>query len=147
MKPAWPPMALWGAFCAVLTLVGVIFFGTTLSTPGLLGGAAASALVLALGLAVTRRSVQVEGGGTDPEGSPATVWLAISLALMATGAALGPWLALIGGGMAAVGAVGVARELRAQRQAGRAAGAGGGGSSAERGTRSERAARPAGGRR
>jgi hypothetical protein len=116
-KPAWPPLAAWGIFLAVLTAVGLIFFGTDASTPALLGGAAAFAIVLALGLAVTRRSVQVDGGGTDPEGSPATVWLALSLALAAMGAALGPWLAFIGGGMSAIGVVAVTRELRAQREA------------------------------
>lgn len=118
MKPAYPPLALWGVFLSVLTGVGVFFFGTSVSTPALLGGAGAFALVLALALAVSRRSVQVEGGGTDPEGSPATVWLALSLGLMMAGVALGPWLVLIGGGMTLVGTGGVVRELRAQRAAG-----------------------------
>jgi hypothetical protein len=118
-KPAWPPLALWGVFLSVLTGVGVIFFGTSISTPALLGGAAAFALVLALALAVTRRSVQVEGGGADPESSPATVWLALSVALMMAGVALGPWLVFIGAGMTLVGIGGVVRELRAQRAAGR----------------------------
>jgi hypothetical protein len=118
-KPAWPPLAIWGVFCSVLTGVGVIFFGTSVSTPALLGGAAAFALVLALGLAVTRRSIQVEGGGTDPEGSPATVWLALSLVLMVAGVTLGLWLVFIGGGMTLIGIAGVVRELRAQRAAGR----------------------------
>lgn len=121
MKPAYPPMALWGVLLGILTAIGLIFFGTTVPTPALLGGAAAFVLVLALGLAVSRRSVQVDGGGADPDTSPATVWLALSLALAAMGAALGPWLALIGGGMAIVGIVGVIRELRAQRQAERGA--------------------------
>lgn len=116
-KPAWPPMALWGVFLAVLTAVGLIFFGTAASTPALLGGAAAFAIVLALGLAVTRKSLQTDGGGTDPEGSPATVWLALSLALTAMGAALGPWLVFIGGGMTVIGIAAVIRELRAQREA------------------------------
>jgi hypothetical protein len=116
-KPAYPPMALWGVFLAVLTAIGLVFFGTHVETPALLGGAAAFVLVLALGLAVSRRSVQAEGGGADPEGSPATVWLALSLALAATGAAVGAWLAFIGGGMAVAGVGGVVRELRAQRQA------------------------------
>jgi hypothetical protein len=120
-KPAYPPLALWGVFLSVLTGVGVVFFGTSVSTPALLGGAALFALVLALGLAVTRRSVQVEGGGTDPEGSPATVWLALSLALMTVGATLGLWLVFIGGGMTLIGVGGVVRELRAQRAAGREA--------------------------
>jgi hypothetical protein len=119
-KPAYPPLALWGVLLSVLAGVGVIF-GTSVSTPALLGGAGAFALVLALALAVTRRSVQVEGGGTDPEGSPATVWLALSLGLMMAGVALGPWLVLIGGGMTLVGIGGVVRELRAQRAAGREA--------------------------
>lgn len=121
-KPAYPAIAVWGVFLAVLTAVGVIFFGTSVSTPALLGGAAAFVLVLALGLAVSRSSLQAEGGGTDPDGSPATVWLALSLALTALGAALGPWLVFIGGGMSVVGVAGVARELRAQRQAGRGVG-------------------------
>jgi hypothetical protein len=116
-RPAWPPLAAWGVFLAVLTAVGLIFFATGASTPALLGGAAAFVLVLALGLAMTRRSVQVDGGGADPDGSPATVWLALSLALAAMGAALGPWLALIGGGMSVIGVVAVIRELRAQREA------------------------------
>ncbi|MFL5899198.1 MAG: hypothetical protein ACJ76D_12210 [Solirubrobacterales bacterium] len=120
-RPAWPAIALWGVFLAVLTAIGVVFFGTSVSTPALLGGSAAFALVLALGLAVTRRSLQLDGGGADPEGSPATVWLALSLALAATGAALGPWLAFIGGGMSLAGVAGVARELRAQRGAGHGA--------------------------
>jgi hypothetical protein len=122
-RPAWPPIALWGVFLAVLTAVGVIFFGTSASTPALLGGSAAFVLVVALGLAVTRRSLQLDGGGVDPDGSPATVWLALSLALAAMGAALGPWLAFIGGGMAIVGVGGVARELRAQRRVERGAAA------------------------
>jgi hypothetical protein len=120
-KPAYPPLALWGVFLSVLTGVGVVFFGTSVSTPALLGGAAAFALVLALALAVTRGSVQIEGGGADPEGSPATVWLALSLALMTIGATLGLWLVFIGGGMTLVGIGGVVRELRAQRAAGREA--------------------------
>jgi len=122
VKPAWPPIAIWGVFLAVLTVVGMVFFGTSASTPALLGGAAAFAIVLALGLAVTRRSLQVEGGGADPEGSPATVWLALSLALTVLGAALGPWLVFIGGGMTVIGVGGVVRELRAQRAAEREAG-------------------------
>jgi hypothetical protein len=112
-------MALWGTFLAVLTAVGLVFFSTDVPTPALLGGGAAFILVLAFGLAVTRRSVQVEGGGTDPEGSPATVWLTLSLALTAMGAALGLWLVFIGGGMTAIGIGAVVRELRAQREAGK----------------------------
>lgn len=113
-SPAFPPIALWGAFLAVLTAVGIVFFGVSASTPALLGGAAAFVLVLALGLAVTRRSLQVDGGGPDPDLSPATVWLALSLSLTALGAALGPWLAFIGAGMSAAGIAAVSRELRAQ---------------------------------
>lgn len=120
MKPAYPPILIWGAFLGVLTGVGVVFFYEW-SIPALLGGAAASVLVLASALALSRRSIQVSGGGADPDGSPATVWLALSLALTALGAALGPWLVFIGGGMSLVGAAGVARELRAQRAAARGA--------------------------
>jgi hypothetical protein len=121
--PAYPPLALWGVFLSILAGVAVLFFSPDVSTPVLLGGAAAVVLVVALLLAVSRRSVQESGGGADPDDSPATVWLALSLALTALGAALGPWLALIGGGMSAVGAVGVLREVRAQSRAARGDGA------------------------
>jgi hypothetical protein len=123
-KPAYPPLAVWGVFLGVLTAVSVIFFSPDVSTPALLGGSAAFVLVLALLLAVSRRSVQTEGGGADPDGSPATVWLALSLALMAMGAALGLWLVFIGGGMTIVGVAGTVRELRAQRAAARQLGDG-----------------------
>jgi hypothetical protein len=118
-KPAFPPFAIWGVFLSILTGVGVLFFGKGVEEPALLGGAAAFILVLAFLLAISRRSVQVEGGGTDPDASPATVWLALSVGLAVLGAALGPWLAFIGGGMTIVGLAGVVRELRAQREAGR----------------------------
>jgi hypothetical protein len=120
-KPAFPPFVIWGVFLSVLTGVGAVFFDQGVEEPALLGGAAAFVLVLAFLLAVTRRSVQVEGGGSDPEGSPATVWLVCSLGLTVLGAALGPWLAFIGGGMTIVGVGGLVRELRAQRAAGREA--------------------------
>jgi hypothetical protein len=118
-KPTFPPFVIWGVFLSVLAGVGAVFFDKGVEEPALLGGAAAFILVLAFLLAVTRRSVQVEGGGTDPDGSPATVWLACSIGLTVLGAALGPWLAVIGGGMTIVGIGGVVRELRAQRAAGR----------------------------
>lgn len=119
--PAYPAIAAWGAFLAALTAVGVIFFSPSASTPALLGGSAAFILVLALLLAIGRRSLQADGGGADPDASPATVWLALSLVLAALGAALGPWLVLIGAGMTAIGVAGVVRELRAQAAAGRRA--------------------------
>jgi hypothetical protein len=118
-KPAFPPFVIWGVFLSVLTGVGAVFFDKGVEEPALLGGAAAFILVLAFLLAISRRSVQVEGGGTDPDASPATVWLACSIGLTVLGAALGPWLAFIGGGMTIVGIGGVVRELRAQRAAGR----------------------------
>src|SRR3954466_7474231 len=118
-KPAFPPFVIWGVFLSVLTGVVAVFFEKGVEEPALLGGAAAFIFVLAFLLAITRRSVQVEGGGADPDGSPATVWLALSIGLTALGAALGPWLAFIGGGMTIVGVAGVVRELRAQRAAGR----------------------------
>ena len=118
-KAAFPPFVIWGIFLSVLAGVGAVFFDKGIGEPALLGGAAAFILVLAFLLAITRRSVQVEGGGTDPDGSPATVWLACSIGLTVLGAALGPWLAFIGGGMTIVGIGGVVRELRALRAAGR----------------------------
>ncbi|HYC81603.1 MAG TPA: hypothetical protein VEB65_07435 [Solirubrobacterales bacterium] len=120
--PAYPPFVAWGVFLAVLTAVAVVFFSPDVSTPALLGGNAAFVLVLALLLAISRRSLQSEGDGADPDASPATVWLALSLVLTAVGAALGLWLVLIGAGMSAVGVAAVVRELRAQRAAAREAG-------------------------
>lgn len=120
-KPAFPPFVLWGIFLSVLAGVGAVFFDKGVEEPALLGGAAAFILVLTLLLAISRRSLQGEGGGADPDGSPATVWLALSVGLAVLGAALGPWLAFIGGGMTIVGIGGVVRELRAQRAAGRGA--------------------------
>lgn len=116
-KPAFPPFVIWGVFLSALTGVGAVFFDKGVEEPALLGGAAVFILVLAFLLAISRRSVQVEGGGADPDGSPATVWLACSIGLTVLGAALGPWLAFIGGGMTIVGIGGVVRELRAQRAA------------------------------
>lgn len=120
--PAYPPFVAWGVFLTVLTAVSVVFFSAEVPTPTLLGGGAAFILVLALLLAISRRSLQTEGGGADPDSSPATVWLALSVFLTAVGAALGLWLVLIGAGMSAVGVAAVARELRAQRAAAREAG-------------------------
>jgi hypothetical protein len=122
--PLFPAFALWGAFLAVLTAIGVIFFSPSVSTPALLGGAAAFILALALGLAVTKSSLQTDGGGADPDISPATVWLSVSLVLMVLGAALGLWLVFIGGGMAGIGLGALLRETRAQSRAAREAGAG-----------------------
>src|SRR4051794_12211939 len=120
--PAYPALVAWGVFLTVLTAVAVIFFSPDVSTPALLGGNAAFALVLALALAISRRSLQSEGDAADPDASPATVWLALSLVLTAVGAALGLWLVLIGAGMSAVGIAGAVRELRAQRAAAREVG-------------------------
>lgn len=119
--PAYPALLAWGAFLLVLSAVAVVFFSPEVSTPALLGGGGAFALVLALLLAISRRSLQVEGGGADPDASPATVWLTLSLVLAALGAALGVWLVLIGAGMAVIGIAAVVRELRAQAAAAREA--------------------------
>lgn len=117
--PAYPAIAIWAAFLAALTAVSLVF-GPEVSTPALLGGNAAAVAVLAIGLALTRRSIQSDGGGADPEGSPATVWLALSLALICLGAALGLWLVYIAAGMATFGVAGLVREHRAEAAARRA---------------------------
>jgi hypothetical protein len=50
-----------------------------------------------------------------PDGSAATLLLALGLAGLVLGATLGTWMLLIGGGLAVAGLAGLMREWRAQR--------------------------------
>ena len=111
-----PAMLLWGAYLAILTLVGIVFFGVDVPTPLLLGGAAAA--VLAGGLLLGIRGLGRPYGDTvvAPGESPPTVWLAIALALLAVSATVGAWLAFVAAGMVGLGVGGLVRELRAQRR-------------------------------
>jgi hypothetical protein len=109
---------------AAIGTVGLLFFGfEDVETPALFGGVALVWLVIGIGLRLLGlgRSAP-EGTRTSPDISPATVWLGLSLVLLAVGGELGFWLVLIAAGMVAVGIGGLVRELRAQRQAGEVTG-------------------------
>jgi hypothetical protein len=109
----------WGLGLALVGAVGVVWGLKGPEGPALFGGAAAVLIVtgLYLRLAGLGRSAQPDGEAVA-DLSPATVWLALSVVLLAVGAELGLWLVLIAAGATAVGIGGVARELRAQRKAG-----------------------------
>lgn len=118
MTPALT-FALWGAFLATLLAIGAIAFGLPdPETPALLGGGAVLMWVLAGFIALRRLGVPRLGSpAASPSLSPPTVWLAVSLTLLAVSAELGFWLALIAGGMTLVGIGGLVREWLAQREA------------------------------
>jgi xanthine/uracil/vitamin C permease (AzgA family) len=108
---------LWGLELAALTLVGILIIGFEgIQSPLLLGGSAATFVVLAGYLALRRDAADPL---TEPRAVPdlslATVWLGIAGVLLAVSVELGLWLALISAGMAAVGVVALVRELRAER--------------------------------
>jgi hypothetical protein len=109
---------LWGVELAALTLIGVLVFGfDSIEPPALLGGAAATFVVLAGYLAVRRSDAgRAREPRPSPELSPMAAWLAVSLVLLALSPELGLWLALISAGMLTVGVFGLARELRAERR-------------------------------
>jgi hypothetical protein len=108
---------LWGLELGALTLVGIFIIGFKgIQSPLLLGGSAATFVVLAGYLALRRDTLDPL---TEPRAVPdlslATVWLGIAIVLLAVSVELGLWLALISAGMATVGVVALARELRAER--------------------------------
>lgn len=110
---------LWGVGMGLIGAVGVLFFGfEDVETPALFGGVAATMIALGIGLRLSRLGVSYTPPvQTMPDISPATVWLGVSLVLLAISTELGFWLALIAGGMVAAGIGGLVRELRAQREA------------------------------
>jgi hypothetical protein len=126
VKRAASPLLLWATFLGALTAVGVLFFDLNGPETAVLLGGAASVAALGGALIAVRRADAVDPAAPQalPDVSPPTVWLGLSIAMLALGAVLGPWLAYVGGGMALIGAVGVLRELRAEREAAAAAGRG-----------------------
>jgi len=115
--------AAWGLGLGLVGLVGLLVFGFEgAEAPALFGGAAAVMLVVALFMALAGlgRAVQPDAEAVA-DLSPATVWLAVSVVLLAAGAELGLWLVLIAAGAIAIGAAGLVRELTAQRAAARGA--------------------------
>ena len=82
----------------------------------LLGAAALGALVIA-GVALTRPDAARDR--PLPDGSVATVLVAVGVATMMMGVVAGLWLTLLGAGLTVSGLAGVVRQLSAQRGAGR----------------------------
>ena len=119
MKRAASPLVLWATFLGVLTAVAVLFFDLNGPETAVFLGGAAGVAALGGALIAVRRLDAVDPGAPQalPDVSPPTVWLGLSIAMLALGAVLGPWLAYVGGGMALIGAAGVVRELRAEREA------------------------------
>jgi len=110
----------WGLLMAAILLIGVLFFGgfADPENAALFGFAAVVTVAIALVLAVSGLGRGAPGGARAlPDLSPATTLLAIALVLAALGAELGLWLALLGGGLAALAVGGLIREARAQRRA------------------------------
>jgi peptidoglycan/LPS O-acetylase OafA/YrhL len=83
----------------------------------MLGGAAVATAALGLVAALRRR--RREGLRAVPDLSLATALVGVALAAMLAGAEAGLWLVYVGGGLLALGAGGVARELLAARRAAR----------------------------
>lgn len=117
-----PPtvVLLWALFLAVLGAVAVaVFEPSDPETPALFGGMTLLMVVIGAYLAA-RRGGAATAGDSSPrvvhDSSVPTVWFALSLALLALGAELGTWLALIAGGMLLVGLGGLLRESRASRE-------------------------------
>lgn len=119
MSRSFAPTLLYGGALLILIVVGVSVFDVLdPETPALQGGAALLLLLLAGYLALRDRGEPAAGDHTArviPDSSMATAWVAISLATMALGAELGPWLVLIAGGMLLIGIGGLVRESRASR--------------------------------
>ena len=108
------PLA-WAALLAVQT--GLLFLFPTRLITHLLNAGMVVTMVL-IGLALLPRPRGRDAAGTVravPEGSAATLLLAVGVSALVLGATLGPWMLLIGGGLALAGLGGLAREWRASR--------------------------------
>ena len=81
---------------------------------GLMAGSGGAVALLALALLAYRHDFRLR---LVPDLSLASVLLAFGVAAALVGTAFGLWLVLLGGGAAALGLAGWARELRAERGA------------------------------
>jgi hypothetical protein len=108
------PLA-WAALLAVQAALQFAF-PTRLISHLLNAGMVATMVLLGLALLAPRRD-RDEVGTTRalPDGSAATLLLALGLSGLVLGATLGTWMLLIGGGLALAGLAGLARERRASR--------------------------------
>ena len=106
----------WAALLAAIAAVQLAFRPDAMSL--LLG--AGSAMFVALLAPVAAFAGRHPSGEPEPvpDLSLPTVVLALGASAAVTGAEVGLWLVLIGTGLAALGAVGLARELRAERRDG-----------------------------
>jgi hypothetical protein len=119
-------MVVWAAMLGILTAVQLQYLH--LLPVLLLGGAAAGMAALAGAIALVlaarrRRAPDPLAPRALPDLSPPTVVGAVGLCALAAGAKVGAWLAIGGGGLIALAAVLLARELRGQRRLERAGGA------------------------
>jgi peptidoglycan biosynthesis protein MviN/MurJ (putative lipid II flippase) len=108
----------WGAWLGALTALQLPFDPRGIELV-MLGGAAAACLScgLVLWTLERRRSGPPAEVALAPRSSVAAATLACGGALALLGAGFGLWLILIGVGLAALGAGGLARELRGRRRA------------------------------
>jgi hypothetical protein len=96
--------AVWGALLLVLAAL-LLFWDDDPLQLGLLAGAAGVAVLVALAVVLRRRA----GPSRVPDASPAVAVVALGLALLAAGFAVGPWLLLPGAGLVALGTFGLVR--------------------------------------
>jgi hypothetical protein len=108
------PLA-WAALIAVQAAI-LFAFPAGLLVHLLNAGMVVTMLLLGLALLGRRRGSDETGSlHLVPDGSAATVLLAAGVTALVLGAALGPWLLLIGAGCVMLGLGGVVREIRAAR--------------------------------
>ena len=125
MKRAAVVLLVWGGWLGIWVAVQAAFIHATFPERTIqwvmLGGA--SAAVLVGGAIVWRLDRRLEAG--EPvtrllaDESAASAALVVGLAVALVGASFGPWLILIGAGVAAFGLGGIVREQRARRRTGR----------------------------
>lgn len=117
MRRAAIVLVAWGLLLGVLTAAQAPFGPRTIEV-AMLGCAAAACLSAGLVLWAldARRATDAERLRLIADESLATGALIAGLALALLGAGFGLWLTLIGAGLAALGAGGLARETRARRR-------------------------------
>lgn len=112
MTKGWAYVALWGVLLAVLAVLHLAFDVEEIQI-ALAGGAAVA--ILALGGLLAARPPR-EAVRLLPDTSYATVVVAVGIAMVALGLIFGMWLWLMGVGVMALGAGGLAREVLAARR-------------------------------
>jgi hypothetical protein len=123
MRRAAIVLIAWGAWLGAMTAVQAAFrsvhgpFGVHWIEAVMLGGAATTCMLVGLALwALDTRRAAGERARMLASDSFATAALVAGLALALIGAGFGLWLVLIGAGVTALGAGGLARETLARRR-------------------------------